>query len=149
MASTRIIPSDVFTAHEEYSVMPTKYRLSKTFTGSACHCERSGGPDGCEARCPLCVGAGDAAGGGAVHNPNIEVCSCPAAALAAATCVSASLPDCASNSATTAHAFIACLLNSMTDSNAVRRSGYRSLLWISFKVVSHLLNNREHTTFQS
>src|SRR2546427_11400172 len=87
-----VIPSEVLTAQDEYSVIPTKYRLSKTLTGSACHCERSGGPCGCPTpRWPRSAGA---TGSGALHKANKAVCSCLAAAFAAATCDSGfSLPD--------------------------------------------------------
>src|SRR2546425_2018935 len=84
MASMIMIPSEVLTAQDEYSVIPTKYRLSKTFTGSACHRERSGGPGGCAA--PRWPRSGAATGSGALHKANKAVCSCLAAAFAAATC---------------------------------------------------------------
>src|SRR5688500_2728389 len=38
----RIIPSDVVTAHADSFMLPTKYRLSKTFAGSAYHSDRGG-----------------------------------------------------------------------------------------------------------
>src|SRR5689334_5951728 len=44
MVSMTMIPCDVVRAHAEYSVIPTKYRLSNTFAGSACHCDAGGGP---------------------------------------------------------------------------------------------------------
>ena len=39
-----MMPSDVVTAHAEYSVCPTKYRLSNTLTGLAYHVSRAGAP---------------------------------------------------------------------------------------------------------
>src|SRR6188474_96307 len=85
-----MIPSDVVTAHAVYSVIPRKYRLSNTFAGSACHSARGGGP-GAAAGAGVVRGAGAFAGGG-VHNwLNRNVWSCPAAALAAATCGAAPL----------------------------------------------------------
>ena len=54
-----MMPSEVVTAQAEYSVCPTKYRLSKTFTGFAYHVSSSGAPG---AR----GGAGAALGTGAV-----------------------------------------------------------------------------------
>src|SRR5262245_43761875 len=84
-----MMPSDVLTAQAEYSVCPTKNRLSKTFTGSACHSDRGGGPC-CAPLAPRCAGAGAGAGSAAGHNLcNSPVWSLPAAALAAATCESA------------------------------------------------------------
>src|SRR5262245_25771458 len=81
MASIRMMPSDVVTAHAEYSFSPTKYRLSNTFIGSACQRERSGGP------CWAGAGGCDAAGGaGGAHNRlNNPACRSPAAVFAAAT----------------------------------------------------------------
>ena len=80
MASMMMMPSDVVTAHAEYSISPTKYRLSKTLTGSACHRERSGGlGDG-----GLLRGTG-AGAEGAQRRSNSRVCSWPAAVRAAAT----------------------------------------------------------------
>ena len=38
------MPCGVVMAHTAYSDWPKKYRLSKTFTGSAYHVDRSGGP---------------------------------------------------------------------------------------------------------
>src|SRR5437762_12839305 len=94
MVSIRMMPSDVVTAQAEYSVWPTQYRLSNTFTGSAYHCERGG----------ACLGPLDAAGdfGADGRNDVCEQtasnkprCSWPAAALAAATCEStAPVPCC-------------------------------------------------------
>ncbi len=46
MASMRMMPSDVVTAHAEYSFSPTKYRLSKTLAGSTCQALAGGGPAG-------------------------------------------------------------------------------------------------------
>jgi hypothetical protein len=40
-----MMPAEVVTAHAEYSDWPTKYTLSNTFAGSACHVARAGGPD--------------------------------------------------------------------------------------------------------
>src|SRR5882762_6687598 len=54
MASITMIPSEVVTAHAEYSVWPMKYRLSKTLTGSACHVARAGGV--CAGAAAGCVG---------------------------------------------------------------------------------------------
>ena len=37
------MPADVVTAQAEYSLWPTKYKLSNTFAGSTCHTEGLGG----------------------------------------------------------------------------------------------------------
>jgi hypothetical protein len=52
-----MIPSEVFTAQAENSFIPRKYRLSNTFTGSACHVSFAGGPGGGAGVVPL-AGAG-------------------------------------------------------------------------------------------
>src|SRR5262245_18727735 len=85
MVSIRLMPSEVVPAQAEYSVCPTQYRLSNTFTGSAYHCERGG----------TCLGVPPGAFGAAGRNDvgeqtasNRPRCSWPAAALAAATCES-------------------------------------------------------------
>jgi hypothetical protein len=46
IASITMMPSEVVMAHAEYSLWPTKYRLSNTFTGSACHVFGSFATDG-------------------------------------------------------------------------------------------------------
>src|SRR5262245_40069771 len=51
-----MMPCEVVTAHDEYSLCPRKYRLSNTFAGSTCHDSRGGGPGwrggaGVEERC--------------------------------------------------------------------------------------------------
>src|SRR4051812_11442352 len=90
-----MMPADVVTAHAEYSVCPRKYRLSKTFTGSACQVDRSGGPAGRGAAGG--AGAGARLGTIALHTRvNTPAKSSPAAAFAAATCAAAApLGDCA------------------------------------------------------
>src|SRR3989442_5445151 len=94
MVSIRMMPSEVVTAQAEYSVWPTQYRLSKTLTGSAYHCERGG----------ICLGVLAAGAFGAAGRKDVGEqtasnkprCSWPAAARAAATCestVAAVLPE--------------------------------------------------------
>src|SRR5881296_698929 len=86
MVSIRMMPSEVVTAQAEYSVWPTQYRLSKTLTGSAYHCERGG----------ICLGVLAAGAFGAAGRKDVGEqtasnkprCSWPAAARAAATCES-------------------------------------------------------------
>src|SRR2546427_2627531 len=89
MVSSRMRPCDVLTAQAEYSVMPTKYRLSKTLTGSACHCERSGGPGGAPLprgpRWGAAVGRRDV---GEQREEKRPGCIFSPAARAAATCAS-------------------------------------------------------------
>src|SRR3954470_260581 len=83
-----MMPADVVTAQAEYSVCPTKYRLSKTFTGSACHVDRSGGPAGRGAAGWAAAGA--RLGTTALHTRvNTPAKSSPAAPFAAATCAAA------------------------------------------------------------
>src|SRR5436305_12014084 len=95
MVSITMMPCDVVTAHTEYSVWPRKYRLSNTFTGSACHVDLSGGPAG-RGVAGVARGVGAAAGTAALHVVlNTPAHSWPAAFFAAATCVStAPLDDC-------------------------------------------------------
>src|SRR5687767_2039299 len=81
-----MMPPGVLTAHAEYSVCPTKYKLSKTFTGLAYHVSRAGAPAGRGAVAAAGRGAG---GAGAVHSRVASAAySEPAAAFAAATCPS-------------------------------------------------------------
>src|SRR5262245_34912066 len=92
-----MMPCDVVTAQTEYSVWPRKYRLSNTFTGSACQVERSGGP-GLRGAAGAARRAGACAGGTTALQVVVKMPapSCPAAFLAAATCVSiAPVADCA------------------------------------------------------
>ena len=85
-------------AQAENSVWPTKYMLSKTLTGSACQVSRAGAAGGPPALAPR---PGPPARGGAeasaitlravVHTASKRpACSVPAAAFAAAMCVSTS-----------------------------------------------------------
>src|SRR3954447_5733041 len=88
-----MIPCEVVTAHTEYSVWPRKYRLSNTFTGSACHVDRSGGPGGRGAAGAVRA-AGVAAGTAALQVVlNTPAPSWPAAFFAAATCASTAPSD--------------------------------------------------------
>src|SRR5436190_1023766 len=86
----RMMPSDVVTAHAEYSDWPTKYRLSNTFTGSACQLSRASVACAPPAPRPPC-GAGVA-----LSEPHVRlnrpVQSDPAAIFAAAMCVSGVSP---------------------------------------------------------
>src|SRR5688572_1805761 len=47
-----MMPCEVVIAHAEYSVCPTKYRLSNTFCGSAYQVSRAGGAGGPPGRAP-------------------------------------------------------------------------------------------------
>src|SRR5687768_17810541 len=46
IVSIRMIPSVVVNAHDEWTLPPTKYRLSKTFAGSAYQLFRGGALEG-------------------------------------------------------------------------------------------------------
>src|SRR3954447_21010292 len=95
MESIRMMPADVVTAHTEYSDCPRKYKLSNTFTGSACQALRGGGPVGRGAAAGR--GAGGVEGGTASVQIRLKTPakSDPAAALAAATWASTRLSlDC-------------------------------------------------------
>src|SRR5690242_4785370 len=92
-----MIPFDVVIAHDEYSVMPTKYRLSNTFTGSACHASRGGSAGGPPPRRPAppgppARGSGGLTSASAVLQTGVyrPIRSPSAAVLAAATCFSTS-----------------------------------------------------------
>src|SRR3954467_12985057 len=54
-----MMPCDVVTAHDEYSLCPRKYKLSNTFAGSVYQVLRAGGPGwrgaGGAAGCRVCV----------------------------------------------------------------------------------------------
>src|SRR5437867_829059 len=97
-----MMPSEVVTAHAEYSVMPTKYRLSNTLTGSACHCDGSGGP-ACAPplRWPRCGGGAGRIEFAEHSPPNNPGWVVSPAAFAAATCASTvSAGDCPAVAAT-------------------------------------------------
>src|SRR5215475_14425450 len=96
MVSMTMMPCEVVTAQTEYSVWPRKYRLSKTFTGSACQVDRSGGPAGRGAAGAVRAAAGVAGGTAALQVVlKTPAHSWPAAFRAAATCAStAPLDDC-------------------------------------------------------
>src|SRR5688500_18787503 len=80
-----MMPPGVLTAHAEYSVWPTKYRLSNTLTGLAYQVSRAGAP----AALGVAGVVRGAGGAGGVHNRVASAAySDPAAALAAATCCS-------------------------------------------------------------
>src|SRR5262245_34377088 len=102
----RMIPADVVIAQAEYSVWPRKYKLSNTFTGSACHVSRGGGPGGRGAALARPRPAFDASRGVASVQMRLKTPanSVPAAALAAATWASADGFDCAAMSASAAAA---------------------------------------------
>src|SRR5262245_48928590 len=102
-----MIPCVVVIAHDEYSVIPTKYMLSKTLTGSACHVSRAGGGGGPPPRLPAPAPRPAPPARAAPRfrasvqvRSKIAVCSVPAAALAAAMCFSTSADDCAAAAAT-------------------------------------------------
>src|SRR6185295_1283031 len=88
-----MMPSDVVTAHAEYSDWPTKYRLSNTLTGSACQLPRAS--VACAPPAPAPRPPGGA--GAALSEPHVRLNrpaqSDPAAAFAAAMCVSG-VSDC-------------------------------------------------------
>src|SRR4051812_1519951 len=84
------MPSDVVTAHAENSDWPTKYRVSKTFTGSACQLSRA------RVACAPTAPRPPPGRAAALSEPHVwlnrPVQSDPAAAVAAATCASGVSP---------------------------------------------------------